>query len=110
AGVGGIGLQVDLVHVASAEARVVVAALELPTVLQHVRMHDADRDLALEPLEGAIDQRAVRPRAGIRDVEAIAPRLGRMLGVTAADPLSKRGALPLEPAAVRLGVVPLIDP
>src|SRR5262249_35880508 len=48
-----------------------------PALVLQPRDRIGDRDRALELLERAIDQGAMRPRARMRDVEVIAVRLGR---------------------------------
>ncbi|MDT4885346.1 hypothetical protein FQZ97_1215710 [compost metagenome] len=53
-----------------------VLALEFPTLRQHQRIDDRDRDQLLELLQLAEDQRAVGPGAGKRDVEVVAPGFG----------------------------------
>ena len=46
-----------------------------PALLLQARDRVGDRDGAVELLERAIDQRAVRPRAAVRDIEVIAAGL-----------------------------------
>ena len=65
AGIGGIGLGVDLVQEVEAVERVAGGAVfgqERPAVLAHEMMDHRDRDDVLELLQRAKDQRAVRPR------------------------------------------------
>ena len=78
AGIGGIGLGVDLVQEIEAVKRVARGAIlgqECPAVLAHEMVHDRDRDDVFELLQLAEDQRAVCPRTGERHVEMVAAGL-----------------------------------
>ena len=54
--------------------------LEGPALLLQAGDRVGDRDRAVELLQRAIDQRAVRPRAAVRDIEVIAAGLGLEAG------------------------------
>ena len=120
AGIGGIGLGVDLVQEIEAVKRVAGGAVlgqERPAVLAHEMMHDRDRDDVFELLQLAEDQRAVRPRAGERDVEVVAAGL-RLEAARAAFGRLAVGRDPVAPLRLRAdelaarfpGVVPAVRP
>ena len=73
------GPRIDLVQVARAAEPIAGGAGEIGKVpaLDYVdRMDDRDADGLLQAEEGAIEERPVRPGAGIGDVEMVAARLG----------------------------------
>src|SRR5947209_5353307 len=85
---------------------------ELPALVAHHRLDDIHRDDALEALELAKHDRAMRPRAGKRDVEVIAPaRSGkspfaaRSRAAVRRHPVAEFRLAALEASAACLGVV-----
>ena len=103
-------LGIDLMQEALAVDRI-GARRQFPAVLQHQRLDHRDGDRVLQLLQLAEDQGAVRPWAGQRDIEVVAPRLGLEARRTVGgDPVPERALLPLERAAGRFRVVPLVVP
>src|SRR5690606_35818944 len=107
-----IGLAQELETV-DAVASGAIALAEGPAVRPHVMVDDRDGDHVFEPLEGARDQRAVRPRAGIGDVEVIAAWLGGKAARTSRSgravgghPVAKARILAPEASAAFLGIIP----
>src|SRR5271154_6818616 len=79
AAVVGARLDIELAKLARAEDRIgndAAAFVEGPPALGQEPVDDRERDHALESLEPAEDEGAVRPRAGERNDEMIAARLG----------------------------------
>src|SRR5262249_44727440 len=70
---------VDTVGDAIGKPRIV---LEGPALVLEPRYRVGDRDRAVQFLQRAVDQRAVRPRAAVRDVEVIAAGLRLVAGRT----------------------------
>src|SRR5208282_5288771 len=93
-------LEVELAEHARAEDRIgndAAARLEGPAAVAEQPMDDRERDHALESLELAEDQGAVRPRAGERDDEVVAVGFG----LEAADAARPRFAARRHPVAER---------
>ena len=67
------------------------AGLEGPAALAQQPVDDRERDHALEALEPAEDERAMRPRAGERDDEMIAAGFGLEAADAARPRLAARG-------------------
>src|SRR5271168_3814233 len=79
AAVVGARLDIELAKLARAEDRIgnnAAAFVEGPPAVSQEPVDDRERDHALESLELAEDEGAVRPRAGERNDEVIAARLG----------------------------------
>src|SRR5437868_3310152 len=81
------------------------AFFEAPAAFAHEPVNDGKADGVLEAFEGAHDQRAVRPWAGIGDVEMITPGLrleaafaGRAGCAVGRHPIAEMRGLPLETA------------
>src|SRR5690606_17660449 len=112
AGVAGIGADVDLSQVTSAEQPVLARAghrgVEAPALVTHEVVDHRDVDGLLEALQRTHDQRAVRPWARQRDIQVIAVGDCRM-STLGADPTVKAGRVPHE-AALGVGLVPLGRP
>ena len=120
AGVGGVGLGVELMDAGDAVDAVghhALARREGPAILRHQPVRHREADHALKALERAIDQRAAGPGTGEGDVEVIASRLGLEAALTAwprrpigGDPIAELRIRAHEAAARALGVVPLVLP
>src|SRR5690606_11258569 len=124
AAVVGHGAGIELVEVVRAieritreRARGIAVGAELPAVLLHQPVDDGDGDRLLKSLELAEDEGPVRPGAGERDIETIAAglrgeaALPRGTGTAVVgDPVAEGTLAPLEAAAGRLGIVPLVVP
>ncbi len=120
AGIGGIGLGVDLVQEVEAVERIAGGAVlgqEGPAVGAHEMMDDRDGNHVLEFFQCPKDQRPVRPGTGKRDIEMVAARLGLEAARAAfgrptvnRDPVAPLRLRPHEFAVARLGVVPAVLP
>ena len=74
-----------------------------PAALVALGVDDRHRDDVLEPLEEAVDDRAVRPRARGGDIQVVAAGLGRVVRAPVRpDPVAEERVLALERAVVRL--------
>ena len=86
AGVVRLARRIGLVEIVKAVDRIrrafgkIGALLERPAVIARMGNRGGDADRAVELLDREVMQRAMRPRAVVRDIEMIAPGLGLVAG------------------------------